>query len=512
MPTTSELNETVLIKNALISVWEKSGLDALVRDLAAKGVGLYATQGTAGYLKERLGVNVTAIESITQFPEMMEGRVKTLHPKIFGGILARREVAKDMEEAKHFEVPLIDLVIGNLYPFGEHLTKTTKEQSSFVDIGGPSLLRAAAKNHISVTVLSSPEDYTAFLEEWKGHDGRTRLAFRKQQAAKTFQRTAAYDGLIAATWTDTTAGAFSTSVSLTPQTSLRYGENPHQKAAFVQTPSASWKVLQGKELSYNNLLDAEAAVALTSEFSETTAVIIKHNNPCGVASQAGSLEKVFQTALACDEKSAFGGIVSVNREVDGPTALKMAPIFFEVIIAPQFSAEAREVLAAKKNLRLIEWAHPAAAAFDLRRAMGGWLIQDSDRAGFPASLQTVTRESLSPETLADLKFAWLVCKHVKSNAIVIAKNGRTLGVGAGQMSRVDSVEIALSRVAEADRQGAVLASDAFFPFRDNIDRLKGTGIRAVIQPGGSQRDAEVIQACDEHRIAMAFTGQRHFRH
>lgn len=498
------------IKNALISVWDKTGLDDLAKRLAAQGVKLFATQGTGGYLKEKVGVEITTIESLTQFPEMMEGRVKTLHPRIFGGILARRDVPKDLSEAVQHNVPLFDLVVGNLYPFWEHLNKTPKEQSQFVDIGGPALLRAAAKNHVAVTVLSSSEDYSGFLAEWESQKG-TRLEFRRAQAGKTFARTSQYDGMIAGEWAPKdSSDVFPPSISLLSRTALRYGENPHQKAAFIGAPT--WKVLQGKELSFNNILDAEAAVGLVSELTPTSAVIVKHNNPCGVASLDQPLARVFETALNCDSKSAFGGIVAVNREVDAETAQKMSGIFFEVIIAPKFSSEAKEIFAAKKNLRLIEWARPSRSAFDIRPALSGWLVQESDREGYPHEVQTVTKAKVSPSTLEDLKLAWLVVKHVKSNAIVVAKEGRTLGIGAGQMSRIDSVEIALSKVPREALNRAVLASDAFFPFRDSIDRLKGLGITAVIQPGGSQRDAEVIQACDELGIAMVFTGQRHFRH
>jgi phosphoribosylaminoimidazolecarboxamide formyltransferase/IMP cyclohydrolase len=508
-----ELTSTdqVTVRNALISVFDKTGLDKLIPALKARDVRVFSTGGTATYLEE-LGMPVTRVESLTQFPEMMEGRVKTLHPKVFGGILARRYVPKDLEEASAHGIPMFDLVVVNLYPFASHLGKDVKTQSSFIDIGGPSLLRGAAKNHVSVAVLSDAADYGDFLSEFEAKNGATTVAFRKRLAAKTFARTAAYDAMIAGEWTE--QASFPAQVSLTPFSPLRYGENPHQKAGFTGTPD--WEVFQGKELSYNNLLDAEAATALVREFTSPAAVIVKHNNPCGVACPSTTIPKaqIFTRAFEADNQSAFGGIVALNFEVDGDTAKAMSPIFLEVILAPEFSAEAREILGAKKNLRLIKWAQlktPVKSGFEVRKAMGGWLVQETDAHGAPTT-KPVTEKTVAPGTEADLNFAWLVCKHVRSNAIVIAQNGVTLGIGAGQMSRVDAVGVALEKAKGKITPGAILASDAFFPFRDNIDRLKDTGIGAIIQPGGSQRDAEVIQACNEQGLAMVFTGERHFRH
>ncbi len=503
------MNPTTLpIKQALISVFDKSGLDSLCIKLKECGTKIYSTGGTAQHLKDK-GFEITPIESVTQFPEMMDGRVKTLHPKVFGGILARRNVFEDLSAAQSHHIPLFDLVVVNLYPFWDHLNDTREVQAKFVDIGGPSMLRAAAKNSISVTVLSSAQDYIEFINEIEKHQGTTQ-EFRYSMAARTFQRTGQYDSMIAQTWAPQIQ-SFPSLLSLGKLTSLRYGENPHQTAAWGSF-NQDWKILQGKELSYNNLLDAESAVRLNSEFTHSAVTIVKHNNPCGVASHNISIKELFEKALACDPKSAFGGIVASNREIDADAAEVMVKLFLEVIIAPSFSSAAKELFSQKKNLRLIEWSNPTANSMEVRASLGGWLIQSSDSLGVPDELKVVTsNKSLSAEIQSDLMFAWLVSKHVRSNAIVIAKNGQTLGIGAGQMARVDAVQIALEK-AKGKTEGAVLSSDAFFPFRDNIDLLKGVGISGIIQPGGSQRDAEVIQACNEQNILMAFTGKRHFRH
>lgn len=493
------------IKKVLVSVWDKTGLDTLAPLLKNLGAQVYSTGGTAKHL-EGLGLKVTQIDEVTQFPEMLAGRVKTLHPKVFGGILARREEAEDLKQVEQYQIPLFDLVIVNLYPFWDHLNDSPKEQSQFIDIGGPSMIRASAKNHWHVTVASDPKDYPELCEEIKKYQG-TSYTFRKKMAAATFERTSRYDAMVAKAWNESLLPSV---VDLGSQTPLRYGENPHQKAAWCG--KADWETLQGKELSYNNLLDCEAACRLTAEFSETAVAIIKHNNPCGVASFSAKLSEVYTAALNCDPKSAFGGIVSINRKVDGATAELLSQHFYEVIVAPEFDTEALDVFSKKKNLRIIRWKNPVFQTFEIRSSMGGFLVQTNDDAGVPSKLERVTQEkAVSKETERDLVFAWLVSKHVRSNAIVIAKNGRTLGIGAGQMSRVDAVEIALKRAAN-ESAGAVLASDAFFPFRDNIDLLKGKAISAIVQPGGSQRDGEVIQACNELGISMFFTGQRHFRH
>lgn len=503
------MDNIIPVRNVLISVFDKNGLDSLVAGLAKYQVHFYSTGGTAKFLKEKCNVSVTPIDSLTDFPELMEGRVKTLHPCVFGGILARRDNPKDLEEAKAHGIPLLDLVVCNLYPFAEHLSDDVKTQSGFVDIGGPSMIRAAAKNHCWTTAVSHPEDYPALLEELEKHGGATTLEFRRQLAARTFARTSAYDALISQQWSPGTG--LPTAVSLNPQQPLRYGENPHQKAAWSQNQVA-WKLLQGKELSYNNILDAEAAVRITSEFRSPCAAIVKHNNPCGVASGNKPIAELWSDAFKADSQSAFGGIVATNQPVDGSSARAMSEVFLEVVIAPSFSAEALATFSSKKNLRLIEWKSPQFQRYEVRAALGGWLIQESNSKGMPDHVQTVTLAPLPSECSADVEFAWLVCKHVRSNAIVVAKNGVTLGIGAGQMSRVDAVRIALEKCPKGSTAGAVLASDAFFPFRDNIDLLKGSGIRAIIQPGGSKRDAEVIEACNQLGIAMVFTGTRHFRH
>ncbi|MBI4405667.1 MAG: bifunctional phosphoribosylaminoimidazolecarboxamide formyltransferase/IMP cyclohydrolase [Deltaproteobacteria bacterium] len=497
------------LQKALISVWDKTGLEKICPLLQRLGVQIYCTGGTAKFITN-LGITVTPIETLTGVAEMMDGRVKTLHPKIFGGILARREVANDLEDAKKHDIPLFDLVIVNLYPFWEHLGESLDQQSSFIDIGGPSLIRAAAKNCHSVVVSSGPEDYDSLCAELEGNQGSTTAQFRQRMAALAFQRTSQYDSLIAEQWA--TNRTFPTHINLAPQVDLRYGENPHQKAVWTGKPL--WQTLQGKELSYNNLLDAEAALRIVEDFDVPAVAIVKHNNPCGVAAEQSSRPSrvsLFERALACDAKSAFGGIVAFNGCVDEHFAEATAGVFLEVVIARRYTDRARELFAKKKNLRLIEWPKPKISSFDIRPALGGWLLQQTDTEQ-ESSLTTVTTAQVPDERMADLKFAWLVCKHVRSNAIVIAKEGATLGIGAGQMSRVDSVSLAIQKYLAQPLRGAVLASDAFFPFRDNIDLLGGQQIAAIIQPGGSKQDAEVIKACNELGIAMVFTGRRHFRH
>ncbi len=503
------MSSLVIPKTALISVYYKEGLEDLCRKLHEKSIRLYATGGTATFLSQGLGIAVTKVESLTHFPEMMDGRVKTLHPRIFGGILARRENPKDMKECEEHEIPLFDLVVANLYPYAEHLGESAQSQTSFIDIGGPCLLRAAAKNFSSVTVVSDPSDYSGLISELEANAGATSVDYRKQQAAKTFQRTSAYDALIASEWSETFE--FPKHLALSPVMALRYGENPHQKAAWCGVPS--WTLLQGKELSFNNLLDAESAMGVVAEFSKPCIGIVKHNNPCGVALGSTPSAQIFSRAFEADNQSAFGGIVASNFPIDAATAEAMSAIFLEVVLAPDFSSEALAIFSKKKNLRLIRWPHPTRPGFDARRALGGWLVQDADsQSEAPPTWKVVTETQVPPASDADLKFAWSVCKHVRSNAIVLAKDLVTLGVGAGQMSRVDAVGIALNKAHQKLTPGTVLASDAFFPFRDNIDKLKGTGVTAIVQPGGSQRDPEVIQACNEAGISMIFTGQRHFRH
>lgn len=497
------------IRNALLSVSDKAGLEDLARALAANGVQLFSTGGTLKFLNETCGLPAESVESVTEFPEMMDGRLKTLHPKVFGGILARRDNADDEKNLTKFGMPYFDLVVVNLYPFANYRGQALSKQIENIDIGGPSLLRAAAKNHTFVNVLSDPSEYPAFIAHLEENSGKTLLAFRKGLALRTFARTAAYDAMIAEEWAPDSA--FPSAVGLTPAQSLRYGENPHQKAAFVGTPD--WKILQGKELSYNNLLDAEAATRLTEDFAQNACTIVKHNNPCGVAAGLGlSSLQLFKKAQEGDSVSAFGGIVAFNTAVDSECAQALSEIFLEVIIARSFSADALKILSKKSNLRLIEWARPRFHGFEVRAALGGWLVQDADRATLSGDFKVVSQKQPSAEELADLQFAWIVCKHVKSNAIVVAKKGQTAGIGAGQMSRIDSVKIAIEKSGPGRLKDAVLASDAFFPFRDNIDAIAPTGIKAIVAPGGSRNDQQVIDAANDQNLVLVFAPERHFRH
>jgi phosphoribosylaminoimidazolecarboxamide formyltransferase / IMP cyclohydrolase len=502
----SLLTNFVPIRSALISVFDKTGLKDLALALTERGVVVYSTGGTYRYLSDELGIQARKVEALTGFPEMMDGRVKTLHPKVFGGILARREEPQDLVDAASQAIPLFDLVVVNLYDFGSTRGQSKDQQVKLIDIGGPAMLRAAAKNHASVTVLSSPNDYAGFLCEYQANVGKVGAEFRSSCALRTFERTSTYDAEIVSEWSKS---AFPQSVSLSPQTELRYGENPHQKAVWSGDPKM-WKVLQGKELSYNNLLDAESAVRCSTDFGDPVVVIVKHGNPCGVASGPQPTAALFTRAFQSDSKSAFGGIVACNRPIDLAAAEAMSEVFLEVIAAPSFSAEALRLFSEKKSLRLVELTCVPKPSVEIRPALGGWLLQTSDFAAPQTEWKTVTKAQVPEALIADLHFAWTVCKHVRSNAITIAKDCTTKGIGAGQTNRVDSVAIALQKIEST--RGCVLASDAFFPFRDGIDLLKGRGIAAVIQPGGSKRDPEVIAACDELGIPMVFTGTRHFRH
>jgi len=503
---TSPVNDSLIpIRNALISVSDKSGLEPLCRKLYEWGVRIYSTGGTAKAI-ESMGIPITSVEELTRTPEMLDGRVKTLNPAIFGGILARRDHPEDVNEVKIHQLTLFDLVVVNFYPFHEHLGKGVDEQTPFIDIGGPALIRAASKNHRWVTVLSDPLDYPEFLST-AGNQQGVELPFRREMAKKSFLRVSRYDWSIFTEWEKS---EFPQKLDLGSQSFLRYGENPHQKAAWSGKPD--WQLLQGKELSYNNLLDSEAAIQLVSEFSEGSLAIIKHGNPCGVAWGSESAAELFTQAFEADSKSAFGGIVATNQVIDAKSAHLFSEVFLEVIISPRFQPAALSILSKKKNLRLIEWPTPYFQNYEVRAAMGGWLIQERDLLGSQSEFRCVTSgPELTQKDLQDMGGAWKVCKHVRSNAIVLVKSNRTLGVGAGQVSRIDALEIALEK-AQGKCDGAILASDAFFPFRDSIDRLKGLGIRAVIQPGGSQRDQEVIQACQELEIPLYFTAERHFRH
>ncbi|MGE3064289.1 MAG: bifunctional phosphoribosylaminoimidazolecarboxamide formyltransferase/IMP cyclohydrolase [Hyphomicrobiaceae bacterium] len=522
------------IQRALISVSDKTGLVAFARALADRGVEILSTGGTSAALADA-GIPVKDVAEHTGFPEMMDGRLKTLHPKVHGGLLAIRGHAEHDRAAREHGIAPIDLLVVNLYPFEATVAKGAVFDDCIenIDIGGPAMIRAAAKNHDGVTVVVDPADYTAVVEDM-AKSGGTTLARRKALAAKAFARTAAYDAAIA-NWFAAANG------EQTPAwrafggrlvQSLRYGENPHQQAAFYRSPEVRPGVAtatqhQGKELSYNNLNDTDAAFELVAEFDPAVSpavAIIKHANPCGVA-VGPSLKDAYLAALKCDPTSAFGGIIALNREIDAETAEEMTRIFTEVVIAPAASDEAKRIFAAKKNLRLLTTGalpDARAAGLTVKSVAGGLLVQSRDNAVVDdLSLKVVTKRQPTAQELADLKFAFRVAKHVKSNAIVYAKCGATVGIGAGQMSRVDSSRIAALKSAEAAKaaneaiplaQGAVVASDAFFPFADGLLAAAEAGATAVIQPGGSMRDDEVIKAADDKGLAMVLTGTRHFRH
>jgi len=511
---------------ALLSVSDKRGLIPFARGLAELGFELLSTGGTLKALTE-VGIPARKVSEHTGSPEILGGRVKTLHPRIHGGLLGRPGLPADRAEMEAQNIPPISLLAVNLYPFRETVARGAPpaEVVENIDIGGPAMIRAGAKNAESVTVVVDPDDYPGVLEELKASRAVS-AATRARLQRKAYAHTAAYDASISAWMAERDAVAFPDELGLgfRKVQELRYGENPHQRGAWYRThqapsgPSVSFsEVLQGKELSYNNLLDLDAALALALEFPDRpAAVIIKHNTPCGVAVDA-ALERAYRTARAVDEVSAFGGIVALNREVDEPTARALAETFLEAVIAPGYSEAARTALATKKNLRLLDarasW--PAGArpypSTELRSISGGLLVQDRDSVEPATEWKVVTRRGPTDEELAALRFGWRVCKHVKSNAIVFSTADRMLAAGGGQTSRVDSVRIAVARGGAALR-GSAVASDAFFPFRDGLDALAEAGATAVAQPGGSVRDAEVIAAADEHRLAMVFTGVRHFRH
>lgn len=508
------------IHRALISVSDKSGLLPLAQALAARGVEILSTGGSARALRDA-GVPVKEVSDHSGFPEILDGRVKTLVPQIHGGILGRRDLPEHLAQMAAHGIAPIDLVVVNLYPFEATVARGAPydECVENIDIGGPALIRAAAKNHDFVTVLTDPSQYDAMLAEFTQHGGTT-LALRRRLAFEAFASTAAYDQAITGWFARHNDTGFPPHFGFagTLRQELRYGENPHQRAAFYVTDKrpgiATATQVQGKELSYNNLLDLDAAMRLCAEFAGPAATIVKHNNPCGVAVSEIGIADAYRRARETDPVSAFGGIVAVNRTVDGELARELSETFLECVIAPGFAPEALTLLGAKKNLRLLagEIALDAPGAFELRSVAGGFLVQTRDRdTAAAADAKVVSKRAPTPAELADLDFAWRVCKHVKSNAIVFAAGGRTLGIGAGQMSRVDSVRIAVSK-ARAPLGGSAVASDAFFPFRDGVDEAAKAGAVAVIQPGGSVRDVEAIAAADEHGMTMVVTGERHFRH
>ena len=524
------------IRRALLSVSDKSGLAELAQALAARGVELISTGGTARALREA-GLTVRDVAELTGFPEMMDGRVKTLHPMIHGGLLAVRDDPAHAAAMAEHGIGAIDLVVVNLYPFEATVMKGADRDEIVenIDIGGPSMVRSAAKNHAFVTIVTDPADYPALLAELEAANGATRLDFRRGMASRAFDRTAAYDAMISQWF------AFADQQQLFPEMlaingrrveELRYGENPHQRAALY-TPVgphgrgiAQAEQVQGKALSYNNYADADAALELAAEFcgQEPAVVIVKHANPCGVA-QRGTLVEAWNEALACDSVSAFGGIVAVNAPLDGPTAQAICAIFTEVVVAPGADDAARAAFAGKKNLRLLltgDLPDPRRGGLAVKPITGGLLVQSRDNGAISAAdLKVVTKRAPTERELADCLFAWTVARHVKSNAIVYAKDGVTAGIGAGQMNRRDSSRIAALKAAEAAATygwaeprtvGSAVASDAFFPFADGLLAAAEAGATAVIQPGGSIRDDEVIAAADDAGLAMVFTGMRHFRH
>jgi phosphoribosylaminoimidazolecarboxamide formyltransferase/IMP cyclohydrolase len=547
------------MRRALLSVSDKTGLAAFAHSLAERGFELISTGGTARALAA-VGLNVTAVSDVTRFPEMMDGRVKTLHPAIHAGILARRSRPDDLAALDTLGVGLIDLVAVNLYPF---VAAASDPSTPFdrlieeIDIGGPSLVRAAAKNFSDVLVIVSPSDYQAAIAELDGVEGPS-PAFRFMLARKAFSHTAAYDAAIASTLQHVVAGptGFARSspaagndlpdrlrLELQKHRNLRYGQNPHQRAAWYRLDPGDEPpaVIQGKELSFTNLLDLDAALRLVAEFDEPAAAVIKHTNPCGVATGASVVE-AYTRARDADPLSAYGGIVGLNRPIDAPAASTIASTFIEAVVAPAADEGARQVLAAKKNMRVVLASEQefrarsrSGGTLDLRTAVGGVLVEERDgvvesRIPWPptaeeageAGIRVVTRRQPTPGEWKALRFAWRVVAHVKSNAVIFTTSDRTLAIGAGQMSRVDAVKVAVLKAEHADQAagsaparslvGSVAASDAFFPFRDGLDAVASAGATAVVQPGGSVRDADVIAAADEHGLAMVFTGRRHFRH
>ncbi len=514
------------IKSALISCWNKEGVVEFAKELQKLGVSIISTGGTARELKKGK-VKVVEVEELTNSPEMLDGRVKTLHPKIHAGILAIRKNKTHMKQLKEQGVSTIDMVVINLYPFVEGISdpKIKLENAiELIDIGGPTMLRAAAKNYGDVAVVCNPARYGEIIAEMKKGKGKLSLETKKILAKEVFEHTSTYDATIADYLNKKfTPGEFPEKFSLGFEKAqdCRYGENPHQKAAFykefnVTEPSITTAVqLQGKELSFNNINDADGTIELCKEFSEATCVIVKHANPCGVAS-AEDISTAFSNALECDPTSAFGGIIALNRECDAKTAEKIISFFNEIVIAPSYSKKSLEILAKKKNLRVLELKGLGKEfipeGINAKKVVGGLLVQERDMGTKDENKpKTVTEEKPSEDEMKSLLFAWKVCKHVKSNAIVLIKGTQTVGIGAGQMSRVDAAELAVKK-AGVKASTSVLASDAFFPFRDSIDAAAEAGITAIIQPGGSIKDDEVIAAANEKGLAMVFTGTRHFRH
>lgn len=523
-------NGLLKIRRCLISVSDKTGIVEFARALTAFGVEIISTGGTAQVLRDA-GIEVRDVSDVTGFPEMMDGRVKTLHPKIHGALLGLRDNFEHVAAMTEHQIEPIDMVVVNLYPFAETIARedvTLEQAIEQIDIGGPAMIRSAAKNFRSVAVITQRESLAEILQEMIDNDGALSLDTRHRLAAFAYTTTFAYDAHVSGYLFEASTieppghepGQLPAemSLSLDDRRTLRYGENPHQQAALYELVGsdtrgvAGAELLSGREMSFNNYVDADAAWHLVSDFAELACAIIKHTNPAGVALGANA-EAAYRRAFACDPTSAFGGIVAFNRRVDAAAARAVTEIFVEVIVAPDYEPEAIEVLKTKKNLRVLRvQSDSAAAALEYKQISGGMLVQTRDEHRLNrGDLSVATKRAPSDQEINDLLFAWIVCKHTKSNAIVYARDGQTVGVGAGQMSRVDSVKIAAMR-AQLPLKGSVLASDAFFPFRDGIDEGAQHGITAIIQPGGSVRDEEVIAAADEHGLAMVFTGVRHFKH
>ncbi|MFC1566485.1 bifunctional phosphoribosylaminoimidazolecarboxamide formyltransferase/IMP cyclohydrolase [bacterium] len=508
------------MKRALISVSDKTGLIPFVKELDSMGVDLISTGGTRKFIESE-EISVKDISEFTGSPEILNGRVKTLHPKVHGGILAQRSNPEHQVQVKENDINYIDMVVVNLYPFDMLLKKegvSEEEMIENIDIGGPSMIRSSAKNFKDVVVVCDVNDYSDILDALK-KDGDLSLDARKKLAAKVFAKTSYYDSLIFNYLEkETQAQEFTTDleVNLSKVQDLRYGENPHQKAAYYKikenNTNFSWHKIGGKELSYNNFLDLEAAWNMAVDFEKPTCVIVKHSNPCGIG-QHDKIEEAYKKALSTDSVSAFGGIVAINQKVTKEAAIEITKIFTECVIAPDYDDDAIEIFKSKKNLRIIKVHGKVRDTFELKRVFDGCLVQEKDNKIFD-KFEVVTKTKLEDNVKDALLFGWTVSKHVKSNAIVLASHDQTVGVGAGQMSRVDAAEVAIKKAqnAKLEIKGSILASDAFFPFRDSIDAAAKYGIKAIIQPGGSVRDQEVINACDEYGIAMVFTGMRHFRH
>ncbi len=507
------MQESRKITNALISVFYKDGLDVLAKTLHQQGVNIYSTGGTQDYI-EKLGIPVNRVEDLTGYPSILGGRVKTLHPKVFGGILARRSIEQDQKEVAEFAIPFLDLVVVDLYPF-EETVKTTTDESKIIekiDIGGVSLIRAAAKNFNDTLIVCDKVDFSVVAEMITNQNGATTIEQRRQFATKAFHTTSHYDGLIFQYFDKENTTAFKASVA--PAKTLRYGENPHQKGVYYGHLNELFTQVHGKELSYNNLLDVDAALSLISDFSEPTAAIIKHNNPCGVATR-NTISQAYIDALAGDPTSAFGGVIATNQPVDEATALEIDKLFMEVLIAPGFVGKALEILQSKKNRILLVQNGKMPLGKQFRSLLNGVVEQDKDTVLLTTeNLKLVTQKAATEEQISDMMFADIIVKHTKSNTIVLAKNKQLVGIGCGQTSRIDALKGAISKSKEYgfSLQGAVMASDAFFPFPDCVEIAGTEGIEAVIQPGGSIKDELSINYCNANQIAMYFTGIRHFKH